>query len=236
MPKILAQQLKKEKAQPNIFFVKHLPCILCKTLSKKQFISCIHIFYISQMYTRLRNKQNAKRILYAALCPSESILFQASNRVLRGKINAALSQGRGRLVGCRLWGRTESDTTEETQQQQQQARILLNLILPNMVGSNVTLQCSTFLHDTQVTCFSHLSTLKPEANVGNSRLKSLVLKQYKRNFFIQNCLLFFFKQRKKISGKSSIKSKTKSTMKRILQYLAIKPSFLLATVMKYLLK
>ena len=30
------------------------------------------------------------------------------------------SQGRGRLVGCRLWGHTESDTTEVTQQQQQQ--------------------------------------------------------------------------------------------------------------------
>ena len=30
------------------------------------------------------------------------------------------SQGRGNLVGCRLWGRTESDTTEATQQQRQQ--------------------------------------------------------------------------------------------------------------------
>ena len=30
------------------------------------------------------------------------------------------SQGRGSLVGCHLWGRTELDTTEETQQQQQQ--------------------------------------------------------------------------------------------------------------------
>ena len=29
------------------------------------------------------------------------------------------SQGGGSLVGCRLWGRTESDTTEATQQQQQ---------------------------------------------------------------------------------------------------------------------
>ena len=29
------------------------------------------------------------------------------------------SQGRGSLVGCRLWGCTESDTTEVTQQQQQ---------------------------------------------------------------------------------------------------------------------
>ena len=30
------------------------------------------------------------------------------------------SRGWGRLVGCRLWGRTESDTTEVTKQQQQQ--------------------------------------------------------------------------------------------------------------------
>ena len=34
------------------------------------------------------------------------------------------SQGRGSLVGCRLWGRTESDTTEATQQQQQTHQIL----------------------------------------------------------------------------------------------------------------
>ena len=30
------------------------------------------------------------------------------------------SQGQRSLLGCRLWGRTESDTTEATQQQQQQ--------------------------------------------------------------------------------------------------------------------
>ena len=30
------------------------------------------------------------------------------------------SQGRGSLVGCHLWGRTELDTAEVTQQQQQQ--------------------------------------------------------------------------------------------------------------------
>ena len=34
------------------------------------------------------------------------------------------SQGRRSLVGCRLWGRPESDTTEATQQQQQQLCIL----------------------------------------------------------------------------------------------------------------
>ena len=34
------------------------------------------------------------------------------------------SHGCGSLVGCHLWGRTESDMTEVTQQQQQQQRIL----------------------------------------------------------------------------------------------------------------
>ena len=33
------------------------------------------------------------------------------------------SQGRGSLVGCRLWGRTELDTTEATWQQQQQQQM-----------------------------------------------------------------------------------------------------------------
>ena len=32
---------------------------------------------------------------------------------------------RGSLVGCCLWGRTESDTTEATQQQQQQEQHLI---------------------------------------------------------------------------------------------------------------
>ena len=39
------------------------------------------------------------------------------------------SQGQERLVGCRLWGRTESDTTEATQQQQQQHILDLNRYL-----------------------------------------------------------------------------------------------------------
>ena len=34
------------------------------------------------------------------------------------------SQGRGSLVGCRLWGRTESDTTEVTEQQQSLSLVL----------------------------------------------------------------------------------------------------------------
>ena len=43
-------------------------------------------------------------------------------------------QGRGSLVGCRLWGRTESDTAEATRQQQQQhaykSLLRLNLVPP----------------------------------------------------------------------------------------------------------
>ena len=33
------------------------------------------------------------------------------------------SQGWGSLVGCRLWGHTESDTTEATYQQQQRQEV-----------------------------------------------------------------------------------------------------------------
>ena len=39
------------------------------------------------------------------------------------------SQGRGSLVGCRLWGRTESDTTEAKQQQQQSELRMLESLL-----------------------------------------------------------------------------------------------------------
>ena len=35
------------------------------------------------------------------------------------------SQGQGSLVGCHLWGHTESDTTEVTQQQQQKLSALI---------------------------------------------------------------------------------------------------------------
>ena len=38
------------------------------------------------------------------------------------------SQGQGSLVGCCLWGHTESDTTELTQQQQQRHKRQLSLV------------------------------------------------------------------------------------------------------------
>ena len=41
------------------------------------------------------------------------------------------SQGRGSLVGCRLWGRTELDTTEATQQEQQQSMYAEKAMAPH---------------------------------------------------------------------------------------------------------
>ena len=38
------------------------------------------------------------------------------------------SQGQGSLVGFRLWGRTESDTTEATWQQQQQWEYIISIL------------------------------------------------------------------------------------------------------------
>ena len=62
------------------------------------------------------------------------------------------SQGWERLVGCRLWGRTESDTTAATEQQQQQ------LIYPwqLLVRQSVSTVDTELLHPnlrTQWICF-----------------------------------------------------------------------------------
>ena len=50
------------------------------------------------------------------------------------------SQGQGSLVGCCLWGRTESDTTEATQQQQQQLTLYLHLSLLCIHGNHKLIQ------------------------------------------------------------------------------------------------
>ena len=49
------------------------------------------------------------------------------------------SQGRGSQVGCRLWGRTESDMTEATLQQQQQlmASFYLNYLFKELVCKHI---------------------------------------------------------------------------------------------------
>ena len=58
------------------------------------------------------------------------------------------SQGQGSLVGCHLWGRTESDTTEVTQQQQQQHGInnITILQLINFTMVQALFQSSHILH------------------------------------------------------------------------------------------
>ena len=51
--------------------------------------------------------------------------FHALNKEMAtySSILAGESQGRGSLLGCHLWGRTESDMTEATYQQQQQPNL-----------------------------------------------------------------------------------------------------------------
>ena len=48
------------------------------------------------------------------------------------------SQGRGSLVGCRLWGRTELDTTEVAQQQQHSGIEPVSLVSPVLAGGFFT--------------------------------------------------------------------------------------------------
>jgi len=51
------------------------------------------------------------------------------------------SQGQGSLVGCRLWGCTESDTTEVTQQQQQQQQSSsIELLKISQKGTSLVVQ------------------------------------------------------------------------------------------------
>ena len=53
------------------------------------------------------------------------------------------SQGRGSLVGCRLWGRTESDTTEVTWQQ----RVMSNKKLTGRTGQITRRKCSIIVYE-----------------------------------------------------------------------------------------
>ena len=51
------------------------------------------------------------------------------------------SQGRGSLVGCHLWGRTESATTEATQQQQQQLCLTVCNPMDGSTPGSTVLHC-----------------------------------------------------------------------------------------------
>ena len=63
----------------------------------------------------MRREVAAVRLVSCSTDPVEKEMAAHSSVFLPGE-----SQGRGSLVGCHLWGRTEWDTTEVTQQQQQQ--------------------------------------------------------------------------------------------------------------------
>ena len=75
------------------------------------------------------------------------------------------SQGQGSLVGCCLWGRTESDMTEATQQQQQQTLSIYLLIDLRLLKQQLAVMlhpCSffhllTFFLSFQVFCSLFLS-------------------------------------------------------------------------------
>ena len=56
------------------------------------------------------------------------------------------SQGQGFLVGCRLWGRTESDRTEATWQQQQQMLAFWFLVPLSFLSPAPTSWSSGFLY------------------------------------------------------------------------------------------
>ena len=51
------------------------------------------------------------------------------------------SQGLGSLVGCRLWGCRESDTTEVTWQQQQQLILIPKIVLGEGNGTPLQYSC-----------------------------------------------------------------------------------------------
>ena len=53
------------------------------------------------------------------------------------------SQGWGSLVGCRLWGHTESDTNEATQQQQQHSPLNSVCGMFNFFFSYLTMFCAS---------------------------------------------------------------------------------------------
>ena len=54
------------------------------------------------------------------------------------------SQGRGSLVGCSLWGRTELDTTKVTKQQQQTVPTVIGFLEPALYVDWLTPLPSTY--------------------------------------------------------------------------------------------
>ena len=80
------------------------------------------------------------------------------------------SQGWGSLVGCRLWGHTESDTTEATQQQQLQL-----FVTPRAVACQAPLSMDSPGKMTGVGCQSLLQGIFPTQGLNHTSLMSAAL-------------------------------------------------------------
>ena len=65
------------------------------------------------------------------------------------------SQGRGSLVGCRVWGRTELDMTEATWQQQQQQQDIDPSQPPHKVGVLINIVSTLPLRELKLTLHTH---------------------------------------------------------------------------------
>ena len=76
------------------------------------------------------------------------------------------SQGWGSLVGCRLWGCTESDTTEVTHQQQHGTDIF-----------NFFRNCNTFFHSNCTTLYSHQECARVPVS-SHPKIKIKILRTY----------------------------------------------------------
>ena len=84
------------------------------------FKDCESLYYMPETHTVLYFSNTSIRKKYSDFLSLFTFMhwrrkWQPTPVLLPGK-----SHGRGSLVSCRVWGHTESDTTEVTQQQQQQ--------------------------------------------------------------------------------------------------------------------
>ena len=85
------------------------------------------------------------------------------------------SQGRGSLVGCRLWGRTESDTTAATQQQQRREQRSLKfffIFLLSLGDSHRSAECAQVPVRLDVQLTADASPLVGRARSKSNRLCS----------------------------------------------------------------
>ena len=81
------------------------------------------------------------------------------------------SQGRGSLVGCCLWGHTESDTTEVTQQQQQVALVNLTMSSFTQISLKMCLK-QTVKFITLITRYYFQELPKAKISLYKNKMKS----------------------------------------------------------------